>query len=365
MTGGPCAGKTTALAFLRQKLEEKGYIVIIVPEAATISINAGISPVNSLIGVNVAQKAIISLAYQIENIFRQAASELSGEQNVVIIYDRGITDSSAYTPPELYKSILSDLNIHPVQARDERYKNGAIHLVTAAEGAEEFYTLANNTARYETPEMARAQDRKIRDVWMGHPHWRMVDNSTDFQGKIHRVHREVQTIIGVPPVEYERKFVVSFDRKDLPKHCQRIDIEQFYPISNDPNAIPRLRKRGQHGFYSFYRTTKEQIGSGINIEVEDFTTEVRYEASREFIRPDTALVRKFRTCFEYMGQYFELDEFENPFVKQILNGDALLELEITDVEKEIILPPWVTDSREVTGEPEFSNFRIAQALARK
>jgi len=43
----------------------------------------------------------------------------------------------------------------------------------------------------------------------------------------------------------------------------------------------------------------------------------------------------------------------------------LLELEITDVEKEIILPPWVTDSREVTGEPEFSNFRIAQALARK
>ncbi len=173
------------------------------------------------------------------------------------------------------------------------------------------------------------------------------------------------TIIGVPPVEYEKKYIISFDRKDLPDHCQRIDIEQFYPMSKDPNVIPRFRKRGQHGFYSFYRTTKELIGEGKNIEIEDFTTEARYEASREFIRPDTELVRKIRTCFEYAGQYFELDEFEDPRVKEIIGGAAQLELEITDSEKKITLPSWVKGAKEVTGQPAFTNFRIAQALARK
>jgi hypothetical protein len=34
---------------------------------------------------------------------------------------------------------------------DRRY-DGVFHLVTAAIGAEKFYTLANNTARSETPE---------------------------------------------------------------------------------------------------------------------------------------------------------------------------------------------------------------------
>jgi len=364
VTGGPSAAKTTFLAFIRQKLEEKGYIVFTLPEAATISINAGVSPINSLIGVSVAQKAITTLAYWIENVFRQAAEELQGDRDVVIIYDRGITDSAAYASPELYESILAGLGLHPVQVRDERYK-GVIHLVTAAEGAEEFYTLSNNKARYETPEMARVQDRKTRDVWMGHPHWRMIDNSTDLQGKMYRAYNEVLAIIGVPPVEYEKKHIISFDHKDLPAHCQRIEIEQFYPMSNDPNVIPRFRKRGQHGYYSFYRTTKQKLGPGKNIEIEDFTTEARYEASREFIRPDTALVRKIRTCFEYAGQYFELDEFEDPRVKEIIGGDALLELEITEDEKKIVLPPWVKGARDVTGQPAFSNLAIAKALAKK
>ena len=35
LTGGPCAGKTTALSMIEQKLTEKGYKVIIVTESAT------------------------------------------------------------------------------------------------------------------------------------------------------------------------------------------------------------------------------------------------------------------------------------------------------------------------------------------
>jgi predicted ATPase len=41
LTGGPCAGKTTALATLAQGLTDKGYLVLQVPEAATMLMKGG------------------------------------------------------------------------------------------------------------------------------------------------------------------------------------------------------------------------------------------------------------------------------------------------------------------------------------
>lgn len=42
LTGGPCAGKTTALSYISEKLMDKGFRVFIVPEVATMLINGGI-----------------------------------------------------------------------------------------------------------------------------------------------------------------------------------------------------------------------------------------------------------------------------------------------------------------------------------
>ena len=44
LTGGPCAGKTTALDCIREFLTEKGFRVFTVPEAATIIWLAGAQP---------------------------------------------------------------------------------------------------------------------------------------------------------------------------------------------------------------------------------------------------------------------------------------------------------------------------------
>lgn len=41
MTGGPCAGKTTALASCQQYLTQLGYKIFVVPEAATLLMKAG------------------------------------------------------------------------------------------------------------------------------------------------------------------------------------------------------------------------------------------------------------------------------------------------------------------------------------
>ena len=47
LTGGPCAGKTTALASISQDLTQLGYKVLVVPEAATIFMKGGAMIVSS------------------------------------------------------------------------------------------------------------------------------------------------------------------------------------------------------------------------------------------------------------------------------------------------------------------------------
>lgn len=56
-----------------------------------------------------------------------------------------------------------------VYLRDGRY-DAIIHLVTAADGAEKYYTLDNCVARSETPELARLLDLNTQKAWLGHPH---------------------------------------------------------------------------------------------------------------------------------------------------------------------------------------------------
>jgi len=49
------------------------------------------------------------------------------------------------------------MGINTIMLKDGRY-DGIIHLVTAADGATDFYELDSNAARYETLERARIQD---------------------------------------------------------------------------------------------------------------------------------------------------------------------------------------------------------------
>jgi len=70
-----------------------------------------------------------------------------------------------------------------------------IHLVTAADGAEKFYTLSNNTARSESPELARELDQKVRECWVSHPRLVVVGNEDDFSKKIASAFEPVLALI--------------------------------------------------------------------------------------------------------------------------------------------------------------------------
>ena len=55
--------------------------------------------------------------------------------------------------------------------------DAVFHLVTAAQGAERFYTLDNNQARSESPQEARDVDERLVASWNGHPRHYIIDNN--------------------------------------------------------------------------------------------------------------------------------------------------------------------------------------------
>lgn len=62
--------------------------------------------------------------------------------------DRGVMDPKGYMDDNTWQAVLDESGWNAVYLRDKRY-DAVIHLVTAADGAEKFYTLENNVARYE------------------------------------------------------------------------------------------------------------------------------------------------------------------------------------------------------------------------
>ena len=258
ITGGPCAGKSTALSWIQKEFSEKGYAVVFISEAATELFNsgAGRDVYNNTFDF---QSTLLSLQIEKERIYLEAAKRMNKDK-VLIVCDRGLLDSKAYVSELEFQQLLNSLNANEIEMRDNY--DAVFHLVTAAKGASEFYTLENNNARNETIEEAIKIDDNIISAWTGHPHFRVIDNSENFEGKIRRLIKEISSFLGEPePYEIERKFLINYpDLKKLESlsSCEKIEIIQTYLISKNDDEI-RIRQRGKEGNYIYYKTIKRKF----------------------------------------------------------------------------------------------------------
>lgn len=191
ITGGPCGGKTTGLREIRKIFSTLGYCVLIVPETATELISGGVAPWTCVTPFEY-QRFQMRLQMTKEDIFRQAAGRMS-QDKILILYDRGMMDNKAYLPPEEFAILAEDYSSE--EALTSRY-DAIFHLVTAAKGAEEFYTLDNNAARIETVEEAIEVDNRLLAAWENHPHLRVIGNESDFAGKIRKLLFEMADFLG-------------------------------------------------------------------------------------------------------------------------------------------------------------------------
>ena len=97
-----------------------------------------------------------------------------------------------------HAQVLEEFNWTVPQLRDQRYE-AVVHLVTAAIGAERFYTLENNKARMESRPEAIALDGRLARAWVGHNALHVVENgSGSFEEKIRKTVDVVCRSLGVP-----------------------------------------------------------------------------------------------------------------------------------------------------------------------
>lgn len=353
ITGGPCAGKTTALSWIQSNFTKMGYTVLFVPETATELITGGVAPWTC--GTNVDyQKCQMRLQLDKERIFQQGAESMP-VQKVLIVCDRGALDNKAYMTELDFACVLSSVGCNEVELRDSY--DAVFHLVTAAKGAEKFYTTSNNSARTETVEQAAALDDKLIAAWTGHPHLRIIDNATDFEDKLKRLIAEISSFLGEPePYEIERKFLIEYPDiaalERLP-NCQRVEIIQTY-LTAPEGEESRVRQRGIDGSYIYCQTTKKKVTGLKRVEVERRLSKDEYLRLLMDADPECRPIRKTRYCLTYENQYFEIDVY--PFWKD----KAVLEIELSDETAEIRFPKQVSVIREVTEDERYKNAMLAK-----
>ena len=226
LTGGPCAGKTTGIATVRDRLEKEGFIVLSAPEASTLLFNAGAGVAFHHATDEVVyrfQLGLLKLQVQLERELTSIA--LACGKPAVVLCDRGAMDGQAFCTEEMWARILRQCGWTTESLRDEGY-DMVVHLVTAADGAEACYTTENNTARTETPEQARQQDRLLRELWGGHAHHVVIRNeSTDFDAKMDAAADAILSRVGVARTGRVR---LRYELRNPPGHFPAENDLSFY-----------------------------------------------------------------------------------------------------------------------------------------
>ena len=353
ITGGPCAGKTTAQSWIQNAFTERGYMVLFVSETATELISGG-APWKFTRDNKEYQLQVTKLMLAKEQVFEAVAKTFDAEK-ILIVCDRGTLDNRAYMNDEEFQYVLEQLGTNEIELRD--HYDAVFHLVTAAKGAEQFYTLSNNAARYETPEEAIRVDDGLIAAWTGHPHLRVIDNRYDFNGKMMALISEIAAFLGEPrPMENKRKYLIEYpDVKELGQrpNCQSVDILQAYLKSEIPGEMIRIRQRGRDGNYIYFKTRKRMI-DGKRIEVEERLTKNEYLELLMQADPDYRPIRKQRYCLSENGLYYHIDIYPQ------WTDKALMEIELYGGEAKVEVPEGIKVIREVTWEKEYTNPYIAR-----
>ena len=289
----------------------------------------------------------------------------------VVLSDRGTMDGSVYMSDAEWGRLMKEKQTDRVTLRDTRY-DAVFHLVTAADGAEKFYTLANNKVRTESIQSAVDVDHKTQKAWVGHPHLYVIDNSTDFEGKMSRLIDVISKIVGLPSNLRRRsaKFL-------LKPHLREEEITKCFP-SNINYRIFDVEKiylkqtpdRATAGDYSFirrrtnvdvdgsesgsvYQLTSVKQTDGEMIELKRIISEREYRTAALSRDESRHIVQQRRISFLYAKQSFTIHIYQKP-VDHLLILHAQVEAKNNDEKDDptVNLPPFLQVERRLTSSKE-------------
>lgn len=349
LTGGPCAGKTTALVKVMEHFSSLGFKVFTIPEVPTLFSQGGVDYLtDDKKFFYEEEKSTLETQLALEDRFLRMAQAYGRPS--VIVCDRGAMDISAYMSPDMWTKVTADCGTDTNRLRD-RY-DAVLHLVSAANGAEQYYTTANNKERKEGLALARQLDKNVINAWAGHPHLRVINNHDNFENKLRRVVKEISDVLGLPqPIEEERKYIVEVTGP-IPGSIES-EITQTYLVA-EPGCEVRLRRRCWKGKQVNIHTTKKRISDHEQIETECIVNNNLYTSLLRQADSYRQTIRKSRNTFIWKGQFFELDTFQEPLPHLVT-----LEAKGVAEHENVNFPPFVNVVEDITGNADYDNYNIA------
>ena len=190
ISGGPAAGKTTIIQHLKNKLKDiDGIRFLFVPEFATLLDSMGI--INTDIGHGNFEDLVLYYQLESEKILHYAIDRYYTDQNIVVIYDRGLNDLFAYVNNEKQEELMCSYNLTKEKICN-RY-DLILHLTTSAKNVG--YTTQNNPARKETKEQAIIMDDRTLEINHWHKNCIVIPPSDTLEEKIYQVEKIIMESI--------------------------------------------------------------------------------------------------------------------------------------------------------------------------
>lgn len=347
ITGGSDAGKTTAMNWIQNNFEKKGYKVIFIDSAAKEFINDGVLK-GELKSTLKYQSIVIDMQIAKEKIYEEAAKQLPFEK-ILLVCKRGTIDAKAYMSNRDFEYMLKERNLNEVELRDSY--DAVFHLVTSASGAEEYF-LIDDPLRDNLIEEAKRIDDQIINAWTGHKYFRVIDNRSTFQNKMKQLIKEISLFLGEEgPYETQRKFLIKKPDLDLLNklhNCNKVKVIEIY-LNEEKNTISKLIQRGINSNYTYSKIT---INKDKNVETETRLTQDAY--IEELINIDTSkkIIIKDRYCLTVNSVYYEIDIYEH------LEDKAICEVELTR-SSELQLPSIIEVIEDITNNEEYTSYYFA------
>jgi CYTH domain-containing protein len=156
-------------------------------------------------------------------------------------------------------------------------------------------------------------------------------------------------------IEIERKFrlraapdaTVLADHGAVPRR-----IEQVY-LAGGTDA-ERIRRSETAGGVTYRHTRKRQIGAFAFEEDEEPIDAMAWADGLGRADPARRTIRKTRHVVAHGEQELEIDVFDEP------PGLVVVEVELRHEDEPVVLPAWLGDWREVTGDARYFNAALAR-----
>jgi len=351
LTGGPGSGKTSVLEKINQVYSSEGYKVIIVPETATELMNNGITFKDGSMSLVDFQELVMRLQLAKEEVVDRTI-ELMSNEKVIVVYDRGTIDNTAYINKNEFEEILTRLN----NVKSFTDLLNKYDLVINLVGREDFYTTQNNKARSESSSEALKLGDATLKCWLGHKTIKIVMPKDTVDEKISEVLNIINESLSLKQIKRQEKYLVDLSKTDVEyirNQGKAMHIEQTY-LTSEKDVEKRVRKVAFNDCVYYLLSVFKIQEDGTKVIISEKQVDKNlYDSLLEFKDDKCVPIRKIRYYFVYNGEYFNLDVFEDN------KESGILEINVGK-DEEVVIPDYVSVLEKVSSNELYFNKNIAR-----